>query len=72
MITRADFDIITSWVPDNARVLDLGCGDGSLLAHLARDKQTTGYGIENDNASLLACIDTVSYTHLTLPTIYSV
>ncbi len=57
MITRADFDIIASWVPKQARVLDLGCGDGALLAHLANDKQTTGYGIENDNASLLACID---------------
>ncbi len=56
MITRTDFDIITSWIPEGARVLDLGCGDGALLKHLAETKATRGYGIENDNASLVACI----------------
>ncbi len=57
MITRADFDIIASWVPEGARVLDLGCGDGALLAYLQQTKRTRGYGIENDNASFLKCID---------------
>lgn len=57
MITRTDFDIITSWIPDGARVLDLGCGDGALLNHLATTKAAHGYGIENDNASLIACIN---------------
>jgi methionine biosynthesis protein MetW len=56
MITRADFDIIASWIPEGARVLDLGCGDGALLKHLADTKGVRGYGIENDNASLVACI----------------
>lgn len=56
MITRADFDIIASWVPRGARVLDLGCGDGALLAHLAATRHANGYGIENDAASLLAAI----------------
>ena len=57
MITRADFDIITSWVPPKSRVLDLGCGDGSLLRYLADSKQVRGYGIENDEPSLIKCID---------------
>ncbi|HET7032884.1 MAG TPA: methionine biosynthesis protein MetW, partial [Casimicrobiaceae bacterium] len=29
---RADFATIASWIPKRARILDLGCGDGSLLA----------------------------------------
>jgi methionine biosynthesis protein MetW len=37
-------------------VLDLGCGDGSLLAYLARERGTTGYGIEINDAGVLACI----------------
>ncbi|MFN8984850.1 MAG: methionine biosynthesis protein MetW, partial [Burkholderiales bacterium] len=57
MITRADFDIITSWVRPKSRVLDLGCGDGSLLRYLADSKQVRGYGIENDEPSLIKCID---------------
>lgn len=57
MITRTDFDIISSWIQDGARVLDLGCGDGALLKHLTSTKTVRGYGIENDNASLLKCID---------------
>jgi methionine biosynthesis protein MetW len=57
MITRTDFDIISSWIPAGARVLDLGCGDGALLKHLADTKSVKGYGIENDNASFLNCID---------------
>ncbi len=57
MITRADFDIISQWVPPGSRVLDLGCGDGSLIRHLTESKQVKGYGVENDDASLLKCID---------------
>jgi len=37
-------------------VLDLGCGDGSLLAYLARERGIKGYGIEIDDAGVLACI----------------
>jgi len=52
---RADFATIASWVARDARVLDLGCGDGSLLAYLRRERGATGYGIEIDNAGVLAC-----------------
>jgi methionine biosynthesis protein MetW len=57
MITRADFDIISDWVPQGARVLDLGCGDGALLKHLAQTRAVKGYGIENDPTALLGAID---------------
>ena len=46
---------IASLVPEGARVLDLGCGTGELLAHLQRDRGCTGYGIELNDANVLAC-----------------
>jgi homoserine O-acetyltransferase len=51
---RADFATIASWIARDSRVLDLGCGDGSLLAYLARVRSATGYGIEIDDAGVLA------------------
>jgi methionine biosynthesis protein MetW len=53
---RADFATIAGWIARGARVLDLGCGDGSLLVYLQRERGATGYGIEIDNAGVLACI----------------
>ena len=53
---RADFATIAAWIARGARVLDLGCGDGSLLAYLSRERGATGYGIEIDDAGVLACI----------------
>ena len=58
MITRADFEAIAAWVPEGSRVLDLGCGDGSLLAYLKATRGVEGYGIENDGASIVRCIQT--------------
>jgi methionine biosynthesis protein MetW len=46
---------IADLIPSGSRVLDLGCGSGELLAHLQHDKNCTGYGIELDDAHLLAC-----------------
>ena len=46
---------IAQLVPHGARVLDLGCGDGALLAHLQQHKGCTGYGVELDDANVLAC-----------------
>src|SRR5258705_4354361 len=56
MITRADFEAIARWVRPGSRVLDLGCGDGSLLAYLQNHRGIKGYGIENDDANIIACI----------------
>ena len=47
---------IAELVPKGARVLDLGCGDGALLEHLVRERGCTGYGVELDDANVLACM----------------
>ena len=52
----ATMDVIASLVPHRARVLDLGCGDGALLAHLQKTRGCTGYGVEIDDANVLACV----------------
>ena len=43
-------------VPLGARVLDLGCGDGAMLAYLQTTRGCSGYGIEIDDANVLACV----------------
>jgi len=48
-------ELIASLVPKGSRVLDLGCGNGALLAHLRDTRQCSGYGIEIDDANVLAC-----------------
>ena len=53
---RYDFQLISRWIPEGARVLDLGCGDGVLLAGLAATRDTQGYGIEIDDANVLASV----------------
>ena len=53
---RADQTAIAQWVAPGARVLDLGCGDGSLLRHLWQERQAPGYGVEIDDASVLDCV----------------
>jgi methionine biosynthesis protein MetW len=53
---RHDFELIARWIPEGSRVLDLGCGDGVLLAGLAATRATQGYGIEIDAANVLASL----------------
>jgi methionine biosynthesis protein MetW len=55
-IQRADFAAIAGWVRMGSSVLDLGCGDGSLLRYLRDSRRVTGYGVEIDDGSVLACV----------------
>lgn len=43
-----EFQLISSWIEPQSRVLDLGCGDGTLLAHLQETRHCSGYGMELD------------------------
>ena len=52
---RPDLVAIADWIEPGSNVLDLGCGDGTLLAHLHEAKQCRGYGVEIDDAEVLAC-----------------
>jgi methionine biosynthesis protein MetW len=53
-VTEAD--TIQQWVAPGSRVLDLGCGDGSLLRRLWEARQAPGYGVEIDDAHVLECL----------------
>lgn len=48
--------VLAELVPPGSRVLDLGCGDGAMLAHLQQARSCSGYGIEIDDANVLACV----------------
>ncbi len=56
MNLRPDLNLIAHLVPDATRVLDLGCGDGSLLDHLITEHGCTGTGVEIDPDKVLAAI----------------
>jgi methionine biosynthesis protein MetW len=53
---RPDLQIVIHMVSEGARVLDLGCGDGALLAQLVEHKRVLGRGVEVDEANVRACI----------------
>ncbi|MDD5333612.1 MAG: methionine biosynthesis protein MetW [Rhodoferax sp.] len=56
MSDLATLQTLAKLVPEGSRVLDLGCGDGAMLAYLQQARGCTGYGIEIDDANLLACV----------------
>ncbi len=53
---RQDFAIIANWIKFGSKVLDLGCGDGELLQFLRSSLEIKGYGVEKDDANVLACV----------------
>ncbi|WAW11166.1 methionine biosynthesis protein MetW [Oxalobacter vibrioformis] len=52
---RADLAFIAHWVPKEAHVLDLGCGDGAMLEYLHSIKRCSGYGVEIDDEKIPGC-----------------
>jgi methionine biosynthesis protein MetW len=53
---RPDLDIIQSWISPASRVLDLGCGDGSLLDYLKNNKKVSDTGLEIDPDNIEKCL----------------
>ena len=56
-MVRKDFDLISEWIDTNSRILDLGCGDGSLLKLLNKRRNVTGYGIDSSVEKTVKSID---------------
>ena len=56
MSDTATMQAIAALIPTGARVLDLGCGEGAMLDFLQRQRGYTGYGVELDDANVLACV----------------
>ena len=53
---RPDFAAIAAWIPQGSSVLDLGCGDGSLLRYLRETREVHGYGVEINDFNIASCI----------------
>jgi methionine biosynthesis protein MetW len=54
---HSDLAAMIEWIEPGSRVLDLGCGDGSLLEQLIRLKGVQGMGVDIDQERLLACAE---------------
>ncbi len=53
---RPELEMIQRWINSGTRILDLGCGDGELLAFLQQDRQVKGYGLEIDEIKIAECV----------------
>ncbi|MCB1741205.1 MAG: methionine biosynthesis protein MetW [Gammaproteobacteria bacterium] len=56
MVNEARLKYLTRWIPRNARVLDLGCGDGEVLAALREQLGVRAYGLDIDTDNIIACM----------------
>ena len=55
-LQRPDLAIVADWIKPESRVLDLGCGDGTLMQHLQNSKQVNGYGVDIADSDITQCI----------------
>ena len=53
---RRDLRLIAEMIEPDSRVLDIGCGDGALLAYLAREKSVDARGMELSQSGVNACV----------------
>ena len=56
LMNRLDLKTVLDWVPEDSRVLDLGCGDGAFLARLRDERNAIGVGVDIDPANLIAAV----------------
>lgn len=56
MNLRTDLALIAEWIVKGAHILDLGCGDGTLLAYLRDTHAVTGYGLEINQDNIIHCL----------------
>ncbi|MDH5231368.1 MAG: methionine biosynthesis protein MetW [Gammaproteobacteria bacterium] len=54
---RPDFKLIVNWIEPGSKVLDLGCGDGTLLAYLQDYRYVRAWGLEIEPDNIVACIE---------------
>ncbi len=55
--TQLNYEVVTNLIPENARVLDLGCGDGTLFSKLIAEKKITGVGVEINQDEVIKALD---------------
>lgn len=66
---RLDQRIIVELIEPKSRVIDLGCGDGALLAHLIEHKQCHGTGVEIDEKAIYQCMEKgLTVSHIDIDT----
>lgn len=51
-----EMKLLADLVPNGSRVLDLGCGNGEMLAYLCQERGCSGYGVENDDENVKECV----------------
>ena len=56
MSLRADLAIIAKWIKPDSSILDLGCGDGTLIKYLRKNQSVRAFGLEIDEKNLEACV----------------